>query len=126
MKRTMFEVAMLAPTETDPEHIEERRVTVILGDQLRGELEGKKLGLDTNYPIHTGALWVWAAMLRSGHYSGSFQEFKSACVDYEAVGEEDADPTNPAASSDSALSSPSPTPAPVSTGGSPEPQTTTA
>lgn len=126
MKRTVFDVAMQTPTETDPEQITEHRVTVILGDQLRGELEGKKLGLDTNYPIHTGALWVWAAMLRSGHYSGTFQDFKGACVDFDKVADADADPTNQAASPGSALSSPSPIPAPVSSGGSTELQTTTA
>lgn len=126
MKRTTFDVLMRTTDETTAIVETEHRVTVILGDQLRGELEGKKLGLDTNYPIHTGALWVWAAMVRNGHYSGSFHEFKDACVDYDKVAEADVDPTTPAASNDSAWSSPSPTPAPVSISGSTEQQPTTA
>lgn len=119
MKRTTFDVLMRTTDDPTGPAEAEHRVTVILGDQLRGELEGKKLGLDTSYPIHTGALWVWAAMVRTGHYSGTFHEFKDACLDFDKVGESDADPTNQAASSDSASSSPSPIPAPVSIGGSP-------
>lgn len=101
MKRTSFVVAMSGTEDNPPT---EHRVTLMLADQLRGELEGKKLGIDLSLPVHTSALWVWSAMVRLGHYAGTFQEFKGACIDYEKVDGEQADvpPTSPAASGDSA------------------------
>lgn len=102
MKRTTFDVLMKTPTEADAEATTEHRVVVILGDQLHGELEGKKLGLNTDYPIHTASLWVWAAVCRLGIYEKTFHEFKADCVDFDKVGEADVDPTSRAASPDSA------------------------
>lgn len=103
MKRTTFDVMMRTPTEADPDATSEHTVTLVLGDQLRGELEGKKLGLSVEaHPTHTASLWVWAAVQRLGIYEGTFHDFKSDCVDFEKVGEDDVRPTTQAASPDSA------------------------
>lgn len=42
-------------------------VDIVLGDQLRAELEAPKWGLPTDpakAPLHTTALWCWASMAR--------------------------------------------------------------
>lgn len=103
LKRTTFEVHMV-PADPAGEPVG-YVVPIILSDQLRGELEGKRHGIDNTYPMHLSALWAWAAMLREGHYAGTFAEFKDACLDYNKVdtGEsDDLDPTRPAASTGSA------------------------
>lgn len=104
LKRINMDVLMLDENDQEQEY----RVRIMLGDQLRAELEGKKLSLTAEHYMHTTALWAWAAMLREGHYDGPFQEFKTRCL--EAATEKgddegelpDADPTPQAASNDSA------------------------
>jgi hypothetical protein len=104
MKRTSFDVLMRTPSEDNLEATTEHRVTLVLGDQLRGELEGKKFGLSVEaHPTHTASLWVWAAVHRLGLYDGTFNDFKSDCVDFEKVKDDvDVDPTQLAALSGSA------------------------
>lgn len=103
MKRLIFDVAIAAPTETDPDAWTEHRVKLVLADQLRGELEGKKRGLSVQaHPVHASALWVWAGVNRTGVWTGTFEDFQKACLEYEKVGEAEPDPTTQAASPDSA------------------------
>lgn len=54
-------------------------VTVTYADQLRGELEGRKLGLGSmaDAPMHYATVWVWAALVRTGRYTGKFGDFKA-------------------------------------------------
>lgn len=102
LKRTTLLVQM-------PDRDEPYEVPVILADQLRGELEGKKQGLDIKLSMHTTALWAWSAMCRLGHYDGPFQDFKADCI---ALGSPDdidhpeslpdVDPTQPGLSPGSA------------------------
>jgi hypothetical protein len=83
----------------------EYRVRVMLGDQLRAELEAKKLMLTESHYMHTTALWAWAAMVREGNFAGKFREFQETCIEAVADKAEEADPvdpTHPAASTDSA------------------------
>lgn len=87
----------------------EYTVTLRMGDQLRAELEGKRQGLAEPHknPLHLQALFAWAAMVREGHFTGKFGEFKTACAFTEDESEdEDAgtpvDPTDQPASPDSA------------------------
>lgn len=86
-------------------------VTVRVGDQLRAELEGKRMGIAevVRSPIHLQVLIAWAAMVREGNYSGKFAQFREDCCDtYDHEddagpdGGDDVDPTTPAASTDSA------------------------
>lgn len=94
--RTEFDVTM-APAEGETEPTT-HRVTVILADQLRGELEGKRHGVDIKDAIHTTALWGWSAMVREGHTSLSFREFTAACWEVEQVKDREpttVDPTTP-------------------------------
>lgn len=85
-------------------------VTLRMGDQLRAELEGKRMGLAEPHknPMHLQALFAWASMNREGHFAGKFADFREACayVQDDDEGNEDAgtpvDPTPPAALSGSA------------------------
>lgn len=52
-------------------------VEVTYADQLRGELEIAKQGLNMGTaPMHAATIWVWAAMVRTGRYSDKFVMFK--------------------------------------------------
>ncbi len=67
-----------------------------LGDQTRGELEGKRMGVKaTELPITLQALFAWAGMVREGHFTGNFAQFRDACADVqgERDDDEDVDPT---------------------------------
>lgn len=73
MKKPTFRVELANGTE----HV----VQVLHGDQLRAELEAGKQGLPLSFeqaPVHHTTLWVWSAMLREGHTSAEFQEFRSS------------------------------------------------
>lgn len=104
MKHQQFTVAMADPDGGEPtEHV----VTIILVDQLRAELDGKKYGIDSKLKMHTAALWAWAAMTRLELYKGKFGEFQSACLGLELYAPDgpadsgvDVDPTQPEASDD--------------------------
>lgn len=100
IKRTTLTVLMADQPE------EPIAVPVILGDQLRAELEGRKMGVDLKMGIHTTALWAWAAMTRLGLYEGKFREFGEACLTAQNADEDepapDVDPTQQDQSTDSA------------------------
>lgn len=83
----------------------EYRVEIRAADQLRGELEGKRIPrVESGDAMHTTYLWIWSAMVREGKYSGSFGDFLKVCIqgriDKNAV--ETVPPTDQAASDDSA------------------------
>jgi hypothetical protein len=47
----------------------EHRVEVLMADQLRAELEAPRHSIPVDVasaPVHTTALWVWSALLRTG------------------------------------------------------------
>lgn len=65
-------------TEDTPDPVR-HEVTVTHGDQLRAELEGPRHGLRKmqDAPLHYTTLWCWCALVRTGAYSGPFQQFKN-------------------------------------------------
>lgn len=106
--------------------LEPRLVDVRLCDQLRGELEASKRGLDRGgktLGMHLSALWCWAALARTGDTALKFDEWVNTVAALEPVEDEapDADPTRPAASGASVSDSPSGSPAPPPPGGSTPP-----
>lgn len=79
-------------------------VQLRLGDQMRAELEAKRMGLKgTDMPIHLQGLFAWASMVRSGNFDGKSRAFIDACVSVEDVKDsgETVDPTEQGQSSDS-------------------------
>lgn len=74
---------------------EAREVTVIYGDMLRGELEGGRLHLPPikEAPMHYTALWVWAALVRTGAYDRDFRTFQGEVQMIEAA--KDPEPVPP-------------------------------
>lgn len=101
-KRQTLDVHMLATDETTVVH---HRVQLILGDQLRAELELNKRGIDiTSLGAHRSAAIAWSAMVRAGLYDKKFDQFGEDVVDIASVDEDEqeVDPTRPAASDDSA------------------------
>lgn len=90
LKRPAYFVWM-TPDGADPDAVEDddlelEHVVVNHGDQLRAELEANKLGLakaGTGTPMHLTALWIWAALVRTGRFDEKFQEFKVRCISYE-------------------------------------------
>lgn len=61
----------------------EHRVEVLMGDQLRAELEAPKHGIPVDVaqaPAHTTALWCWSALVRTGVVKGPFQEVRARMV----------------------------------------------
>lgn len=105
LERTIFTVYMDDPTDPDRD-VEEYRIEVRATDQLRGELEGKRIpGVGVKDAMHTVYLWSWAAMVRLGYWTGGFAEFQKRCITSEKADGEPAipvDPTDQAASSGSA------------------------
>lgn len=103
IERMYFDVLLDDP-ET-PDATVEHRVEVRATDQLRAELEGKKLrGIGLSDAMHTTYLWCWAALVREGKFAGNFSTFVEQCI--QAGGDKKAnkpvDPTQLAASTDSA------------------------
>jgi hypothetical protein len=100
LTRTYFLVGLDDPDNPGGELLE-LRVEVKGADQLRAELEGRKMGIDHRVAIHQTYLWAWAAMVREGHYTGPFKDFRDVVVkvspDEDAADEETVDPTRPAA-----------------------------
>jgi len=100
IKRPAFHV-WLAPEGVDPntatdDQLEYHHVLVHSGDQLRAELEAKRVGITDMRanPMHITVLWLWAALVRTGAYSDKFQAFKAACVSYDADRDRDAPHTD--------------------------------
>lgn len=100
--RTHFDVLLEDPeTLAEAEHRTEVRAV----DHLRGELETKKNPrLAGTEPMHMTYSWVWAALVREGKFTGSFGDFIKSClaVKGDKGPGEPVDPTQPAASDDSA------------------------
>lgn len=70
------------PTEGSDEPwtpvLEAVSVEVTYADQLRGELEMGKQGINMgSAPMHAATVWVWCAMVRTGRYSDAFPAFKN-------------------------------------------------
>jgi hypothetical protein len=90
LKRPAYHV-WVVPDGADPDTVEDdalelHHVIVNHGDQLRAELEANKLGLakaGTATPMHLTALWIWAALVRTGRFDDKFQAFKSRCIAYD-------------------------------------------
>lgn len=94
----------------------EETVTAMLCDQMRAELEVKKRHQVSveDAGINFVSIMAWCALARQGRISCKLEEFAQRVYEIEREDPDDAadvDPTQPAASSDSAWSSPSPTPA---------------
>lgn len=72
-----------APDDTPPDHV----VTISSGDQLRAELEAKRLGLPSlsEAPLNSTALWLWAAMARQGLTQLKAGEFMANLPEFEPV-----------------------------------------
>jgi hypothetical protein len=73
-------------------------VGVVLGDQLRAELEAPRHGIPTDpakSPLHTATLWVWAAMARHGFTALGFQAFQAECVAIARATEDQLVPVDP-------------------------------
>lgn len=57
----------------------EHTVAVLLGDQLRAELEAPRHAIPVAFeaaPAHHTALWLWAALTRLGVADTGFREFR--------------------------------------------------
>lgn len=83
--RTMFTVYLDDPDA--PEGYAEHRVEIRGADQLRAELEGKKLGVGIRDAMHQSYLWAWAALVREGKLDVSFAKFREQAIKVE--GEDD-------------------------------------
>lgn len=87
-------VVYLAPKDDGPP--EEHHVTVSFQDQLRGELEHSRAALPDRALLNLTTAWVWAAMVRTGDYTGPYDRFRDIdCQGLEDDGQETVDPTNP-------------------------------
>lgn len=98
----------IAPEGVDPDtaaddQLEYHHVVINHSDQLRAELEARRLQLGSpkDSPMHLTSLWLWASLVRTGGYADKFQAFKTACVAYDPdrVEEDNADPVVPTAAS---------------------------
>lgn len=88
-----------APTGTDPNTVEDdqleyHRVVVNGTDQLRAELEARRLGLPegSKAPMHLTALWLWAAMTRTQATAQPFPEWKHRLVNFDPTDRDDPRP----------------------------------
>ena len=76
-------------------------VQVLMADQLRAELEAPRQGIPVDVsqaPVHTAALWVWSALLRTGVLpkGSKFQEARERMVAVSRVPEDQpAEPDQP-------------------------------
>lgn len=97
LTRTYFTVYLDDPD--DPTGYTEHRVEVRGADQLRAELEGKKLGVGLKDAMHQTYLWAWAACVRERIVDLSFKDFREAAIKVEGDDDEPepVDPTRPAA-----------------------------
>lgn len=104
IKRHIFDVEVAPPNadgkpDWDAEPLEFPGLRVIQADMLRGELEGSKHGISAadKAPMAGQALWIWAALQRTGGVVCKFSEFRARVITIQArKGEdEDVDPTPP-------------------------------
>ena len=98
---TMTPPAFRVLLDDGSEHV----VQVLLGDQLRAELEAPKHAIPVKFeaaPAHHTALWLWAALTRVGVTKEGFRPFRdrmhlvARLDDVEAEAVEGVDPTQPA------------------------------
>jgi hypothetical protein len=69
-------------------------VTITWADQLRGELEAAKQGINAKLGLHITTVWCWCAMVREHGYAATFPEFRTALAGIEKSGDDDpVDPT---------------------------------
>lgn len=72
-------------------------VQVLSVDLMRAELVMQRAKQKpTELPIRFGAIGVWAALVRTGVVSGSFDAFEAQLVDLEGIEQTEAVPTPPA------------------------------
>lgn len=95
--RTYFTVYL--DDADEPEGYVEHRVEVRGADQLRAELEGKKMGVHLKDAMHQSYLWAWAALVRTGKIDIPFSEFRDIAIKVEGDDDEPepVPPTLPAA-----------------------------
>jgi hypothetical protein len=87
--------------DSDPEPTE-HQIRLLLGDQMRAELEVKRRGMTAEYAVNLGSAAAWAAMVRTGQYDGDLEKFATDCLAMERHEDQPVDPTQPAASSEPA------------------------
>lgn len=94
IERRIFTVLLDDPDDPDA-LADEYRVEVRGVDQLRAELEGKRIGVHIKDAMHTTYLWSWAASIREGKIEPKtdFREFMRRCVQVE--GDEKSEPVDP-------------------------------
>lgn len=104
-----------------PEGYVEHRVEIRGGDQLRAELEGKKIGVSLNDSMHQTYLWAWASLVRNKLVDLPFLTFRDVVIRVDSdktPDPETVDPTQPAAGAGSLSPSQLPTQLTGTTGGS--------
>lgn len=103
LKRPIYHVWL----ERDGAEPDYHRVVVNGTDQLRAELEGRKLGLVKleQAPMHLTALWLWASLTRTGSIDLAFPAFRDALLSFDPAKDDDGEladePVDPTAASTS-------------------------
>lgn len=94
------------------------RVTVTHADQLKGELEAAKRGIDSRLGTTITSVILWSALVRLGLYDRKYESFRDAdCADLQSVtppGEAPEGVPVPPTEEPSGSASPSPTTSPDS------------
>jgi hypothetical protein len=126
LKRIYFDVYLDDPD--NPDGYLEFRAEVRGADQLRAELEGKRIGVTLEESMHQTFLWSWAALMRTHQIDMPFKDFRERAIQVKGdkSSEADVDPTLPAVSAGLLSPSQPPTPPTVTTGGSTESPTTSS
>ena len=95
IKRTVMDVLMLDGTEY-------QGVVVTLRDQIAAEeVSGRhNWGGTDKAPVRMGAFSVYSAMRRTGHFSGTYDDFQNAVETVSPVEVVDVDPTQTSTPSD--------------------------
>lgn len=102
LQRETFTVYLNPTDDSEPT---EHTVTITHQDMLRGEQENLRAGSSDRAALALTTSWVWAALMRTGQYSGAYTMFRdTACAGIEKGEPADVDPTTPA-TTDSFVSS---------------------
>lgn len=122
MQKNIYTVTMRPEDAPEDVHPVEVTVQALLCDQVRAERELRQRGTGVqDSPVMFVSAVAWAALAREGRIATKFDEFTTHAIDVSKQKDAgEVDPTQPAASNDSASPSPLPSPAPAPTGGSPE------
>jgi hypothetical protein len=99
LTRPTYLVELLAAPDDDAGTV--HTVRIMLGDQLRAELEAGRNMVDIQaQPFALTGLWCWAALVRMGVTDLPWQRFKDLAVIAKApettAGDDASDPTHPA------------------------------